>query len=68
VDERGTKVEARAKLAQINVKIGYPRRWRDYSKLVISPPTCRHVKRAVKFENDRKLAHWAAQSTATNGR
>ncbi|HXI47531.1 MAG TPA: M13 family metallopeptidase [Steroidobacteraceae bacterium] len=52
-----TKVEARAKLRKINVKIGYPRRWRDYSKLVISPTDLPgNVKRAVKFENDRKLA------------
>jgi len=52
-----TKVEARAKLRKINVKIGYPRRWRDYSKLVISPTDLPgNVKRAVEFENDRKLA------------
>jgi putative endopeptidase len=52
-----TKVEARAKLRKINVKIGYPRSWRDYSKLVISPTDLPgNVKRGVKFENDRKLA------------
>jgi putative endopeptidase len=52
-----TKVEARAKLRKINVKIGYPRRWRDYSKLVISPTDLPgNVRRGVKFENDRKLA------------
>jgi putative endopeptidase len=52
-----TKVEARAKLRKINVKIGYPRRWRDYSKLVIAPTDLPgNVKRGVKFENDRKLA------------
>jgi putative endopeptidase len=52
-----TKVEARAKLRKINVKIGYPRRWRDYGKLVISPTDLPgNVKRSVKFENDRKLA------------
>jgi putative endopeptidase len=52
-----TKVEARAKLRKINVKIGYPRRWRDYGKLAISPTDLPgNVKRGVKFENDRKLA------------
>lgn len=52
-----TKVEARAKLRKINVKIGYPRRWRDYGKLVISPTDLPgNVRRGVKFENDRKLA------------
>jgi putative endopeptidase len=52
-----TKVEARAKLRKINVKVGYPRRWRDYGKLVISPTDLPgNVRRGVKFENDRKLA------------
>jgi putative endopeptidase len=52
-----TKVEARAKLRKINVKIGYPKRWRDYSKLVISQTDLLgNVRRGVKFENDRKLA------------
>ena len=32
-----TKNEAQAKLAKINVKIGYPDKWRDYSKLQITP-------------------------------
>jgi predicted metalloendopeptidase len=52
-----TKVEARAKLRKINVKIGYPKRWRDYGKLVISPTDLLgNLRRGVKFENDRKLA------------
>jgi putative endopeptidase len=52
-----TKVEARAKLRKINVKVGYPKRWRDYSKLVISPDDLLgNVWRAVQFENDRKLS------------
>jgi len=32
-----TKNEARAKLAKFSPKIGYPVRWKDYSKLVIVP-------------------------------
>jgi putative endopeptidase len=52
-----TKVEARAKLRKINVKIGYPKRWRDYSALAISPTDLLgNVRRGVQFENDRKLA------------
>ena len=52
-----TKVEARAKLRKINVKVGYPKRWRDYSKLVISPDDLLgNVWRAVQFETDRKLS------------
>jgi putative endopeptidase len=51
------KGEARAKLRQINVKIGYPNRWRDYTKLIISPTDLLgNVKRAKEFETNRKLA------------
>jgi putative endopeptidase len=32
-----TKVEAQAKLATFNTKIGYPDRWRDYSPLEVRP-------------------------------
>lgn len=32
-----TKKQAHAKLAKINVKIGYPNKWRDYSSLVVKP-------------------------------
>jgi putative endopeptidase len=52
-----TKVEARAKLHKINVKVGYPKRWRDYGKLTISATDLLgNLRRAVKFESDRKLA------------
>ncbi len=30
-----TKLQAKAKLAKINVKVGYPDKWRDYSKLKV---------------------------------
>jgi predicted metalloendopeptidase len=32
-----TKKQAQAKLAKINVKVGYPDKWRDYSKLAVKP-------------------------------
>ena len=32
-----TKVEAIAKLNKFNAKIGYPDKWKDYSKLVVKP-------------------------------
>jgi putative endopeptidase len=52
-----TKVEAQAKLRKIDVKIGYPSRWRDYTKLSISPhDLLGNVQRAQLFEKDRKLA------------
>jgi putative endopeptidase len=56
-----TKVEAQAKLRKINVKIGYPSRWRDYGKLSISPTDLLgNVTRANAFENHRTLAHLGA--------
>jgi predicted metalloendopeptidase len=52
-----TKVEAQAKLHKINVKIGYPDHWRDYSKLSIVPDDLLgNVRRAQQFERNRKLS------------
>jgi putative endopeptidase len=51
-----TKVEALAKLRKINVKVGYPKHWRDYSKLAISATDLMgNVMRAQEFEIARKL-------------
>jgi len=51
-----TKVEALAKLRKINVKVGYPKHWRDYSKLLISATDLMgNVMRAQEFEIARKL-------------
>ncbi len=53
-----TKVEAQAKLRKIDVKIGYPKQWRDYTKLSISPTDLiGNVRRAQLFESERRLAH-----------
>jgi predicted metalloendopeptidase len=52
-----TKKEAHAKLAKISTKIGYPAKWRDYSKLVIKPDDLvGNIRRANQFEYDRNLA------------
>nr|WP_295659897.1 M13-type metalloendopeptidase [Polymorphobacter sp.] len=52
-----TKVEARAKLATFNPKIGYPSKWRDYSKLkVVAGDAVGNATRAAAFEYDRNLA------------
>jgi putative endopeptidase len=52
-----TKAEAQAKLRKINVKIGYPDRWRDYSALKILPADLLgNIRRAQEFERNRKLA------------
>ncbi|MGA7159041.1 MAG: M13 family metallopeptidase [Acidobacteriaceae bacterium] len=51
-----TKVRAKEKLRAISDKIGYPDKWRDYSKLIISPTDALgNDERATAFENDREL-------------
>jgi putative endopeptidase len=55
-----TKAEAQAKLRKINVKIGYPEHWRDYSTLAIVPDDLLgNLRRAQQFERSRKLAQLA---------
>ena len=52
-----TKVGARAKLAKMSPKIGYPDHWRDYGALKISRDDLRgNVVRATEFEYRRNLA------------
>jgi predicted metalloendopeptidase len=52
-----TKLKAKEKLHLVANKIGYPDRWRDYSKLDISPTDAfGNALRATAFENDRELA------------
>jgi endothelin-converting enzyme/putative endopeptidase len=51
-----TKARAREKLAAVANKIGYPDKWRDYSKLTIAPnDAAGNQMRADAFENDRQL-------------
>jgi endothelin-converting enzyme/putative endopeptidase len=51
-----TKVRAHEKLAAVANKIGYPDKWRDYSKLSIKPNTpLANQLHANEFENDREL-------------
>jgi putative endopeptidase len=52
-----TKKEALGKLEAFTVKIGYPDKWRDYSKLAIAPTFyAANVRRSVEFEFARQLA------------
>ncbi len=52
-----TKARAREKLSTFGIKIGYPDKWRDYSKLNISPGDAySNVLNADRFEYDRNLA------------
>jgi endothelin-converting enzyme/putative endopeptidase len=51
-----TKVRAHEKLAAVANKIGYPDKWRDYSKLIVKPTDAvGNQLRANDFENDRQL-------------
>ena len=52
-----TRQEALAKLAKFNAKIGYPKRWIDYSALQVTPgDLVGNVVRAREFEEARQLA------------
>jgi predicted metalloendopeptidase len=52
-----TKAKAKDKLATYNPKIGYPKKWRDYSKLkVVAGDPVGNDARAAAFEYDRRLA------------
>ncbi len=51
-----TKHEARAKLARFTPKIGYPKKWRDYSSLTIAADDLvGNVQRAAAFEYRRQI-------------
>jgi putative endopeptidase len=52
-----TKVVAREKLAAFRVKMGYPDKWKDYSKLsVVAGDAYGNAKRAARFEFNDNLA------------
>lgn len=52
-----TRQQALEKLAKINVKIGYPDNWRDYSKFRVDPnDLLDNDERAGEFEWNRRLA------------
>ncbi len=52
-----TKAKAKKKLASYNPKIGYPNKWRDYSKLEIAAgDPVGNASRAAAFEYNRRLA------------
>jgi putative endopeptidase len=52
-----TKKEAKAKLAKINVKIGYPEKWIDYSNLAIGTDSYyANLKSSRQFEVNRNIA------------
>lgn len=51
-----SKVEARAKLAKLKVKVGYPDKWKDYSKLEIRQgDLVGNLMRSDKFYHQRNI-------------
>jgi predicted metalloendopeptidase len=51
---KSTKVNAVEKLRKSNVKIGYPDKWKDYSKVSITSPK----NGGTYFENSKNLSRW----------
>jgi putative endopeptidase len=52
-----TKTKALSKLSCINVKVGYPNKWKDYSKYEVKPDSYfQNVHRAIRFENNFEMA------------
>ncbi len=51
-----TKAQAHAKLATFDPKLGYPSKWRDYTKLVVTNDAVANDAAAELFEYDRNLA------------
>ncbi|HEU4406738.1 MAG TPA: M13 family metallopeptidase [Polyangiaceae bacterium] len=52
-----TKAKAKEKLSTYNPKIGYPKKWRDYSALkIVAGDPVGNDRRAGRFEYDRQLA------------
>ncbi len=49
-----TKTKAIEKLNKLNIKIGYPDKWKDYSALVLKSP----AEGGTYFENSKNLAKW----------
>jgi putative endopeptidase len=51
-----TKAKAKAKLATYNPKIGYPKKWRDYSALkIVAGDAVGNATRVAEFEYNREL-------------
>ena len=58
-----TKANAQKKLSTFYVKIGYPNKWKDYSKLVIDPKLSfyENVLNARRFRNDMEIEQKAGK-------
>lgn len=54
---KATKANAIAKIHKTNVKIGYPDKWKDYSKLTIKSPE----EGGTYFDNRKSISKWRFQ-------
>lgn len=54
---KATKANAIAKIHKTNVKIGYPDKWKDYSKLTIKSPE----EGGTYFDNRKNISKWRFQ-------
>jgi putative endopeptidase len=52
-----TRVSAIAKLHKSQVKIGYPDKWKDYSKLTLESPE----EGGTYFENSKNISRWSSK-------
>ena len=63
-----TKAKAKAKLATYNPKIGYPKKWRDYSALEVKAGDPSATRRArPRSSTTAASPSSASRSTATSG-
>ena len=52
-----TKAKALNKLSCINVKVGYPNKWKDYTKYEVTPDSYfQNMHSAIRFENEFEMA------------
>ena len=52
-----TKEKALSKLSCINVKVGYPNKWKDYTKYEVTPESYfKNIHNAIRFETDVEMA------------
>ena len=52
-----TKGKALNKLSCINVKVGYPNKWKDYTDYIVTPESYfQNVHSAIRFETDHEMA------------
>ena len=63
-----TKARALEKVSALNIKVGYPDKWKDYAGVVIGPATyLENTLSAARYEVQTTWARLANRSTAAAG-